>query len=191
MAESDSPPTKHEKRFDAALQTRQFEIDMFWKRSLFFWGFIGAAFVGVGALKYEQPALSLLVSSFGLVCSLAWTLVNRGSKHWQEQWESKIENVEGEVTGLLFQKIEPKQDKGWFGGREYSVSKLASLVSDYVFVIWLMILIRQSCLSLGMTNFDKYRRPAAGFIILLTAIFSSIAFRQGKSTPRLGRNHGK
>jgi hypothetical protein len=139
-------PTTNSKRFDAALQTRQFEIDMFWKRSLFFWGFIGAAFVAVGTLKYDQPALSLLVSSFGLVCSLAWTLANRGSKHWQEQWESKIENVEGKVTGPLFQKIEPRQNKGWFGGREYSVSKLAILVSDYVSVIWLIILIRQSCL---------------------------------------------
>jgi hypothetical protein len=186
MAGYSTVPPPNSKRFDAALQTRQFEIDLFWKRSLFFWGFIGAAFVAVGALKYDQPGLSLLVSSFGLVCSMAWTLANRGSKYWQEQWESKIENVEREVTGPLFQKIEPKQAKGWFGGREYSVSKLAILVSDYVSIIWLIIFIRQNCLSFGMTSLDRYRARAATCIILLTVIYVCLALWRGKSTPRSG-----
>lgn len=181
MAASSNLPNS-EKRFNAVLQNRQFEIDLFWKRSLFFWGFIGAAFVGIGALKYEQPALSLLVSSFGFVCSLCWTLANRGSKFWQEQWESKIENVEADVTGPLFQKIEPTQRKGWLGGQRYSVSKLAILISDYVSVIWLFIFIRQSCLSFGMTNFTRYRAPAAVFIVFLTVIYSFSAVWKSKST---------
>jgi len=42
--------TKELKRFDASFATRQFEIDLFWKRSLFFWGFIAAAFVAVAEL---------------------------------------------------------------------------------------------------------------------------------------------
>lgn len=127
------------RRFDVALQTRQLEIDLFWQRSLFFWGFISAAFVAIAVLK-EQPVLSLLVSGFGLVVSVSWALVNRGSKYWQEQWESKIEQEEKNVTGPLFKARELQQDKGRWGGRKYSVSKVTIAVSDYVSFVWLCIL---------------------------------------------------
>jgi hypothetical protein len=33
---------------------RKFEIDLFWKRSLFFWTFIGAALVAYAALMKER-----------------------------------------------------------------------------------------------------------------------------------------
>ena len=70
------------------MDTRKFEIDLFWKRSLFFLGFISAAFIGFGALyKKDAPELALLLACFGLVCSVAWTLANRGSKYWQENWQ--------------------------------------------------------------------------------------------------------
>jgi hypothetical protein len=133
------------KRFEAAFQTRQFEIELFWKRSLFFWGFIIAAFTAIGTLKEQRPILSLLISGFGLVCSFAWTLINRGSKYWQEQWESKIENEEDQVTWPLFKTREPEQDKGsWLRGRKYSVSKITIAVSDYVSFVWFCIFLRQA-----------------------------------------------
>src|SRR6267143_1930747 len=72
----------NEKRFDVSVQIRNFEIDLFGKRSLFFWGFISAAFVGYAALR--QSELRIVVACFGMVCSCAWTLVNRASKFWQE-----------------------------------------------------------------------------------------------------------
>ena len=76
---------KIRKMFETASEVRKFEITLFWTRSLFFWGFIAAAFVAIAALKNDQATLSLLISEFGVVCSLAWTLGNRGSKYWQEQ----------------------------------------------------------------------------------------------------------
>ena len=107
------------KRFDTALATRQFEIDLFWRRALFFWGFIAAALVALATLKGQDQVLSLLVSGFGMVCSLAWTLANRGSKYWQEQWESKIEAVEDQITGPLFKEEVPPQKKGrWLSERD-------------------------------------------------------------------------
>jgi hypothetical protein len=119
----------HKKRFDVSVQIRNFEIDLFWKRSLFFWGFISAAFVGYAALG--QSDLRIVIACFGLVCSCAWTMVNRGSKYWQESWETKAERNEAPVTGVLFAKEEtPQSYKGWwFSGRQYSVSKLAIALS--------------------------------------------------------------
>ena len=125
--------SEDEKRFDVSVQIRNFEIDLFWKRSLFFWGFISAAFIGYAALR--QSELRIAVACFGMVCSFAWTLVNRGSKYWQESWETKVERFELPVTGALFAAEEvPQSSKGcWLRGRKYSVSKLAIALSDYVF----------------------------------------------------------
>ncbi len=81
--------TKNEKSFDVAVKIRNFEIGLFWKRSIFFWGFISVAFVGYAALRTANRDLGLVVACFGMVCSFSWTLVNRGSKYWQESWEKK------------------------------------------------------------------------------------------------------
>jgi hypothetical protein len=77
-------------------------------------------------LKEQLPTLSLLVSGFGLVCSVSWALVSRGSKYWQEQWESKIEQIEKVpevVNGPLFKTRELEQHKG--GGVEKSIPLLS------------------------------------------------------------------
>lgn len=131
--------TKNEKRFDVAVTIRNFEIELFWKRSLFFWGFISAAFVGYAALRTSH--LRVLIACFGMICSFAWTLVNRGSKYWQESWESKVERFEIPATGAVFAHEESEQfHKGrWLRGRKYSVSKLAIALSDYVFLLLLAI----------------------------------------------------
>jgi len=69
-------------RFETALECRHLEIRLFWQRALFFWGFVGVAFVGVATSYVEFPFLALVLSSFGLICSLCWALANRGSKYW-------------------------------------------------------------------------------------------------------------
>jgi hypothetical protein len=38
-------------RYDASVKALQFELDLFWKRSLFFWGFIGVAFIALAEAK--------------------------------------------------------------------------------------------------------------------------------------------
>ena len=47
---------KKAKRYDVSLQTRNFEIDLFWKRALFFWGFIAAAFIAFAAFSGDKTA---------------------------------------------------------------------------------------------------------------------------------------
>ena len=100
-----------------AAEVRKFEIEKFWQRSLFFWGFIGVAFVAYAQLSAKNDA-SFFVACFGVVCSVAWTLQNRGSKYWQEAWESKVESVEIDVLGVdLFANREPIQHKGFWGAQ--------------------------------------------------------------------------
>ena len=128
------------KRYDIALETRKFEIELFWKRSLFFWGFIAAAFVAFAAFSGEKEyniQLRLIVALFGFICSLCWTLANRGSKYWQENWEQRVELIEDKITGTLFKESLPIQKKiWWLRARKFSVSKLAISLSDYVTIVW-------------------------------------------------------
>jgi hypothetical protein len=173
---------KESRRFDAAFRNRQFEIDLFWKRSLFFWGFIAAAFVAVSALK-DKPTLDLLVSGFGLVCSFAWTLANRGSKYWQEQWEAKVEDVENEVTGPLFRKREVAQDKGWWlRGRRYSVSRLTIAVSDYIAFVWLCIFVRAECISLAFSNCSQYRFAMVVALCVIPLVYVALLLGFGRGS---------
>jgi hypothetical protein len=91
-----------EKKLDIATEALSREIGLFWSRALFFWGFISAAFIAYAASLGKSETLPLLIASFGMVCSFAWTLLNRGSKYWQESWEQKIERAEKDVIGSWF-----------------------------------------------------------------------------------------
>jgi hypothetical protein len=180
-----SEHNRQKKWFEVAVATRQFEIDLFWKRALFFWGFIATAFVALGTLEGKSPTLSLLVSGFGMVCSLAWTLANQGSKYWQEQWESKIESAEDDITGPLFKREEPAQKKGpWLSGKPYSVSKLAIAVSDYVFLVWVVVFLRGAWIALGGLPLPNMQRAAAIGLGLLPIVYLGLIFGLGRSTPR-------
>jgi len=123
---------KIQKQFDTALATRNFEIELFWKRAVFFWGFIGAAFVGFATLQEKHPGYALIVANFGMICSFAWCLVNRGSKYWQVKWEKEVEKVQEPIVGKIFSN--PKE-------KRFSVSKLLIALSDYTFILWVGIVI--------------------------------------------------
>ncbi len=130
------------KILEYAADVRKFEIVRFWQRSIFFWGFIAAAFVAY-AQSGGKGDLAFLIACFGLVCSIAWTLQNRGSKYWYEAWEAKVESVEKEVLGVhLFKNREPIVRKGPWGARAFSVTKLAIALSDFAALTWLALAVR-------------------------------------------------
>lgn len=139
---SKASPAQKEQILKYAAEVRKFEIERFWQRSLFFWGFIGAAFVAYAQLS-GKDGLSFLVACFGLICSVAWTLQNRGSKYWQEAWEAKVESVENDVLGVhLFSNREPLQRRGFWGAGTFSVSKLAIALSDFTVLIWVALAVK-------------------------------------------------
>lgn len=179
-----SDDDQNERRFAVSVQTRNFEIDLFWKRSLFFWGFISAAFVGYAALR--QSELRILVACFGMVCSCAWSLVNRGSKYWQESWETKVERFELPVMGPLFAKEETPQDEGWWlRGREYSVSKLAIALRDYVFLLWFVVVTGEAVRPFVPVNVQLWlKEPLKEAFIIFSALYIVLLLVFGGKTPR-------
>jgi len=162
--------------FEMAVQTRNFEIELFWKRSLFFWGFISVAFAAYASFRTHIPELAILFVCFGVVCSCAWTLLNRGSKYWQESWEQKVgELASTEAEKHLFSKEEDVMEKGfWLKARKYSVSKLVIALSDYICLLWLFLLIAETFNYFAPELIQKLKSLGVVAIIVLTAIFVTL-----------------
>ena len=176
-----------EKRLDLAVQTRNFEIELFWKRSLFFWGFIAAAFGGYAALRTIKSDLTLVIACFGAVCSFAWALVTRGSKYWQESWESKVDQYEKPVIGRFFAHEEPVQShKGrWLRARRFSVSKISIGLSDYIFALWMALLSAEVLRRfLPANSLPLFSEIGTSIFLLFSLAFAICLFVYGRSSAR-------
>jgi hypothetical protein len=126
-----------------AADVRKFEIGLFWQRSLFFWGLIAATFLVYANLKDSDATIRFAIVSAGFIFSLGWTLVNRGSKFWQENWERKVELAGESASVHLFRDREPVQAKFFlWRARQYSVSKLAIALSDFTVAVWVFLGVR-------------------------------------------------
>lgn len=136
-------PAQIKRVFDIAADTRKFEIGLFWQRSIFFWGFIAAAFVAYAEIAKESPRdndLLSAIAAFGVVCSAAWALANRGSKYWQGAWEAKLEAYEKIVLGIeLFAEPYSPRCRDWWGEWRFSVSRLTMALSDFTFGLWVFL----------------------------------------------------
>ncbi|MBD5413710.1 MAG: hypothetical protein HDR52_04735 [Treponema sp.] len=126
--------SKIEKAYEHAAKTREFEIELYWKRAGYFWAFIASIYTAFFSIQKEfyydkftglkHGALPLLVlSALGFFFCLAWLLSSYASKHWQENWENHIDLLEDYVTGPLHKTYE--------AGTSYSVSKI-NIAAGYV-----------------------------------------------------------
>lgn len=181
------PPSDYKLREQAlkcALDIRKFEIELYWKRATYFWTLITAAFTGYFALasaEAPKPGLVFLVSCLGLLLSTAWYLVNRGSKFWQENWETHVNLLENEIMGPLYKTTISKNNfrlwKFW-SGYPYSVSKVNQIVSLFVLSVWLGLTIRSFSHHLSLTiHLDVY-----WLLGIVTGLFVLILFKFGLST---------
>lgn len=106
--------------YKAASDIRKFEIDKYWQRTLYFWGFISAIYIAYFNVLKEfcsHGSIPLLVlSALGLFFCFSWFLASKGSKHWQENWENHLDMLENDITGPLY--------KTYKAGDSYSVSQI-------------------------------------------------------------------
>lgn len=91
---------------------RKFEIDLYWKRTGFFWAFITVIYAALFTVlcKYVDcpnkylffvPVISAL-AGLGVFFSVAWHMVNKGSKFWQQNWETHVSLLEKSEIGPLY-----------------------------------------------------------------------------------------
>jgi hypothetical protein len=158
-----------------AWEIRNFEIDLFWKRTGYFSVLVGALFiayytiVGQNSPTNNQEFYKIIISFLGFMASLVWFLSNKGSKFWQENWELHIDYIEkiseqNKIHSLVLSKNNKRLDL--LGAYEFSVSKLNTLFSFIVSLAWLEILI---CNIVSIFELKCWQYIAGfGFIILIT-----------------------
>jgi len=178
--------TRAEAALKNALDIRKFEIDLYWKRSAYFWAFIAAAFAGYFiVLKSDANAPSEIlfaINCLGFTFSVGWYFANRGSKFWQENWEQHVDLLEDEVTGPLYKTVIDRKQypfRRLFGPFAFSLSKLNTILSLYVSAIWLFLGGR------SLSFVWRINEPFRGFNLLLLSVLTVgaivLLYRNGRT----------
>lgn len=133
--------------YEKAWENRNYEIDKFWSRGLYFWGFIAATFIAYTAIitsnndrlkEITTWGIDISILALGVILSLAWLLVIKGSKRWQENWEKHIDYLENFVSGPIYKTV-------FYQGKHYSVSKMSENVAWSVLGVWCILLVQTLC----------------------------------------------
>lgn len=133
---------------ERAYVLRSFEIDLFWKRATYFWGFQAGIFAAFGLILSGDGALfrpmGVLLAVAGVFTSLANLAAGRGSKFWQENWEKHIDMLEDEFEGRLHKTV-------WYGDRccHPSVSKVNRNLGIALVVFWALAAIGTAILLMS------------------------------------------
>ncbi|MBR1912027.1 MAG: hypothetical protein IJ828_06685 [Treponema sp.] len=132
-----------------AQEIRKFEIELYWKRTGFFWAFITVIYTALFAVlckyldcpcKYSffVPSISAL-SGLGFFFSVAWHMVNKGSKFWQKNWENHVSLLERNEIGPLYDVfLNPKTTGSRWNPTEefdFSVTKVNMWASTLISII--------------------------------------------------------
>jgi len=139
--------------FKQILDIRKFEIELYWKRTSFFWTIIGAIiagyFLALSKLDSSINSFKILFSlaNLGLVFSIGWYFVNRGSKYWQVNWEKHMDAIEDDVIGPLYKTT---INRKYYGTTKqffklvspfpFSVSKINQVLNLVLIGFWLLII---------------------------------------------------
>lgn len=132
---------------ERAWETRNFEIELYWKRATYFWTMIGALFAGYALSMSPKgdPNVAFILSCVGLIISTAWYFINRASSAWQRNWEAHIDALEDNITGPLYKSVyAPKKAYKYhdlFGPLPMSPSKIAVAVSLFVACTWIILIV--------------------------------------------------
>ncbi len=161
---------------------RKFEIELYWKRAAYFWTFIAAALAGYFLLQQRVTEGSFdsiysiyIVTCLGFTFSLAWYLVNRGSKSWQRNWEMQVDLLEDEITGPLYKsEVNRYSNRLWdlTAGYHFSPSRINQLLGVLVTAVWLGLIVRTLLMAEWSDPSHKWTVAAmSGLTVLACAAF--------------------
>lgn len=174
------------------LDIRKFEIDLYWKRTTFFWTILTAIIAGYFLIYSkltttpDNNSLKVLFSlgCLGLIFSIGWYFVNRGSKFWQVNWEKHLDCIEDEVIGPLYKTT---IDTSYYHKKffhlvapyPFSVSKINQILNIVLIVFWVLMLFDFSYtyLTFKPCSFDSYLSFYFWTgLLTLVAVYSLFAF---------------
>lgn len=150
--------------YEKAWSAKNFEIENYWKRANYFWAFQVASFAGYFAVfnsgfYSKNTEVLYCVVCIGFITSVAWNLINKGSKSWQRNWENHVDMLEDDVTGPLYKIVSVKDT--------YSVSKINEIVSRFISITWLILAIKYFADNI---SFNPKQLHAVNWTVLLSTL---------------------
>lgn len=148
---------KLKEAYEKIWDCRKFEIELYWKRANYFWALLVPTFAAYFAIiNSNSYALQtnhshlLIVIEIGIIVSFRWALINKGSKTWQQHWETHLEILEDAITGPLYKTVQSTST--------FSVTKVNEIISWFFCLIW-FVLAYKFCedekLNISLTKIDK------------------------------------
>ena len=157
--------------FDKVLELRKFEIDNFWKRTLFFWGALAVILLTYFKSKIGDEHL-VFISLIGILYTFIFSLSIRGSKYWQEHWEVQAKEFKDDIK--LFDEITtPTMVSKFTFPYRFSVSKLTMLLSDLTVLMWVMFWIKDVffLVKRGALKFEFSLNSSIDYFTLAVVLF--------------------
>jgi len=188
---------------EQALDIRKFEIELYWKRAAYFWGFTAVIFAGyflyMTKVQNHSENVQFAIACIGFMFTYSWYLVNKGSKFWQNNWERHVDLLEDTIQGPLYKtilfrsKVFKKEKRFRRITTEYpfSVSTVNQLLSFYLTGVWLMLgaipFVKQQFPQLGkaIAQVDMY---VAFVLVIIFVIHVNIASVSGWAKAKSVRN---
>lgn len=179
--------------YDKILELRKFEIENFWKRTLFFWGTIALLLAGYLNTKIDIKYLPF-ISFLGVLYNIIFSLSIRGSKYWQEHWETMAVVYENSLNFDLFKTetsniISSNNKSKTTYPHRFSVSKLTMLLSDLTVLVWGMFWLKDIfyCIKTSKIFFQFTCNSEIHFFTLglvlfhiILILYSYYFFKEGK-----------
>lgn len=102
MTDKGEKPTMEVKDlYKTLLDTRNFEINLFWQRSNYF--LVLNTGIAFGFFNLKDGKFALIFAVIGLLASILWFWVCLGGKFWQTRWEQRLLEFERQhLPGLDF-----------------------------------------------------------------------------------------
>lgn len=213
ISESDEP--SKERIWDKMYQCRDFELSNFWQKSVFLFGFMALCFGGYGALvlkvidtHFISPSLSYIyqymcgISLLGIILSILWVYMAKGSKAWYEVYEKSIYAIEKDIFKYGNSKYimgewakRMKKDVGltFWDNRAgaFSPSKINMVIGRIMIVVWSLcffISFYNLDVCSFFTNVDWLKLIGSVFVTGIVVLFTMIIRTFIKSKPFLPKS---
>lgn len=171
IRENESEKEKRKAALERAYNLRNFEIEHYWKRATYFWGFQIAIFAAFGFLWKGDttngwPLIGGALSSLGILTAIANSLSSCGSTFWQRNWERHIDMLEDEFEGRLYKTV-------WLheGSVSFSVSRVNRTLSYCFIGFWLIVAFN---FGWKYMNFELPEHFSTVWICALALVISTI-----------------
>lgn len=141
-----------EERYKIVLDIRKFEIELFWRRTAFFWGTIVVLFglYGTASKELKDQKLLCYIVLTGFFFNILFSLSLRASKYWQEHWEyhadrdeetAKFELLSEDVNAGLRHRL--RHESRLYKPRRLSLSAMTIVLSDLLAFAWLGLIVKE------------------------------------------------